>query len=113
VTLEGENAFAVTAPSQGKVYFKADAVNAGTSVTFAVFVPKDNTTLQGYGEFAIRYKAPGGNGYIDFNTGKGSLTVGEWVTYTVTPADYGTGFTEFAFIIPAGNTVYFKDIEIQ
>ena len=81
-------------------------------MTFSVFVPEGNDKLAGYGEFAIRFKAAS-NGYVDFNTGSGTLTTGSWQTYTVDLAPYGGALTEFAFIIPAGNTVYFKDITVQ
>ena len=49
VTVDGANAFAVKATSQGKVYFAVDAVNAATTMTFSVFVPEGNDKLAGYG----------------------------------------------------------------
>lgn len=110
---EGKNAFAVTAANQGKIYFEVADITEETEITFTVFVPDRNTTLNGLGEFAIRYKGSSGNGYISFKSAGGDafpLTKGEWQTFTVKPSDYGTSLTEFAFIIPAGNTVYFTEI---
>ena len=104
---------AVTAANQGKIYFEVADITEETEITFTVFVPDRNTTLNGLGEFAIRYKGSSGNGYISFKSAGGDafpLTKGEWQTFTVKPSDYGTSLTEFAFIIPAGNTVYFTEI---
>jgi hypothetical protein len=113
VTVDGQNTFAVKATSQGKVYFDVDAVNAATTMTFSVFVPEGSAKLSGMGELSIRMKNAS-QGYYKFSSTAASDEVapelGTWQTFTVNLKAYSADYTEFAFIVPAGNTYYFKDI---
>jgi hypothetical protein len=115
VTVDGQNAFAVKATSQGKVYFAVDRVNAATTMTFSVFVPEGSAKLSGMGELAIRIKNAS-QSYLQYRSdgvdGE-ALVLGTWQTFTVNLKAYSADYTEFAFIVPAGNTYYFKDITLS
>ena len=91
-------------------FFELALAEGKSTFTFSVFVPEGNTKLQGYGETAIRCKSTF-DGYIDFNSSGATNTIvpGTWQTFTVDISSYSE-YTEFAFVIPKGNTVYFTDM---
>jgi hypothetical protein len=128
VYLEGDTtAYEIIADSQGKVYINTDLLKNKSTFTFTVFIPEtSDKKLGGLGEFAIRIKPneiePSGadgivDGYIDYNSTSSNerclLKYGEWQTFTVDVSALGENCTEFAFVIPAGNTIYLRDLTIE
>jgi len=124
--IAGKSAYAVTANSQGKVLINKDLVANKSTFTFSVYLPAEATNkLSGYGEFAIRTKPNtiepsidgSVNGYIDYDSSSNvealKLVHGEWKTYTVDISGFGTGCTEFAFVVAKGNTIYLKDLAVE
>ena len=123
---DGKRAYAVTANTQGKVFVSPALLANKSTFTFSVFLPETATNkLSGYGEFAIRTK-PNNiepnidgdiNGYIDYDSASAieslKLCHGEWKTYTIDISAFGTGCTEFSFVVAKGNTIYLKDLKIQ
>ena len=103
------NAYKATATEQGKVYIDTDLVANKSKITFTVYVTEIlNTTA-----FMVRVKPDAlvDNGHIYYTPS--SVTVGTWQTFTVDISHFGTACTEFAFIIPKGQTVWFRDITIS
>lgn len=107
------NAYKVTAQSQGKVYIDTALIANKSTFTFSVYVSETveaNTTV-----FMLRIKPneldEDGNGYIYYTPNV--VTVGEWQTFTVDISSFGTSCTEFSFVIPVGQTVWFRDITIS
>ena len=128
VYLEGDTtAYEIIADSQGKVYINTDLLKNKSTFTFTVFIPEtSDKKLGGLGEFAIRIKPneiePSGadgivDGYIDYNSTSSNerclIKYGEWQTFTVDVSALGENCTEFAFVIPAGNTIYLRDLTIE
>ncbi len=124
---ENTTAYEVIADSQGKLYVNVDLLKNKSTFTFTVYLPETSTErLGGMGEFAIRVKPNeiepstidgNVNGYIDYDTESSiedcRLKYGEWQTFTVNVSSLGEDCTEFAFVLPAGNTIYLKDLIIE
>lgn len=123
---ETTNAYAVTANNQGKLYVNTNLLRGKTTFTFTVYMPSTATAkLGGYGQFAIRTKPNDAepnidgsiDGYIDYDTSStvDSLTLkyDEWQTFTVDISQNADVYTEFAFVIAKGNTIYLKDISVS
>ncbi|MBR3687002.1 MAG: metallophosphoesterase [Clostridia bacterium] len=120
-------AYEVISNSQGKLYVNVGLLKNKSTFTFTVYLPEtSNQKLGGMGEFAIRVKpneiepskADGQvDGYIDYDSASSlescQLKYGEWQTFTVDISSLGEDCTEFAFVIPAGNTIYLKDLTIE
>ena len=113
----GEKAYSITAGNQGKVKIKPSLLTGKTTFTFRAMVPDGSGKLDGMGEFAIRTKSSSSNGYISYNSsnanGQTAIPIGEWKTYTLNISSYSTNCTEFSFIVPAGNTLYIKDLAFE
>ena len=117
------NAYKVAASSQGKIYVNTALLKNGIEFSFSVYVPAGATKLAGFGEFAIRVKPNETepsldgvtDGYIDFNSSSeasgAKLRFDEWMTFTVDISDLES-CTEWSFVIPAGTTLYLKDLAI-
>lgn len=121
VHYEGENAYKVTATSQGKVYIDPALVANKTTFTFTTYVaeaPPETTEA-----FILRLKPDGAfmditddqkHTYYQINDSDENecVILGTWQTFTIDISSLGDKCTEFSFIIPAGGTVYFRDITI-
>ena len=114
---DGKAAYVISATSQNKVYIDVSLLKGKSTFTFSVYVPNGAPNLSNYGETAIRYKTSGGNGYVDFNTKDGAenqLLTGQWQTFTIDVSRFASvEVTEFAFIVPAGGTVYYADMSFS
>ena len=104
------NAYKATATAQGKVYIDTSLVANKSTITFTVYVSEIvNTTA-----FMVRIKpndlTEDGVGHLYYTPS--SVAVGTWQTFTVDISHFGSACTEFSFIIPAGQTVWFRDITI-
>ena len=126
---ENTNAYKAIANGQVKLYIKTSLIKNKSTFTFTVYVPSTSTNkLSGYGEFAIRVKpndlepegdgqVTGSAGYIDFNSSSElaeyRIEYDTWQTFTVDISGFGESCTEFAFVVPSGNTIYLKDMVIE
>ena len=105
------NAYKVTATAQGKVYIDTALVANKSKITFTVYVSEIlNPTA-----FMVRIKP---NSLTEDNVGhvyytSSSVTIGTWQTFTLDVSHFGDACTEFSFIIPEGQTVWFRDITIE
>ena len=121
VKLQNVPTYQFTAGRQGKVYVDVDAVANADVFTFSAFVPEGSACLDGQGEFSIRIKpnnlTENGSGYVTYRStvtdDRFSIPLGEWKTYTLDISALGNACTEFAFVIPAGNTLYLKDLGVS
>ena len=134
VEFNGQNVYAVTANSQGKLYINTALLKGKTTFTFSLYM--ENAVGTGVlNPFSIRVKpdngsissVPGGymdssNGnkqYIRFRVGDKAaaddvrLTIGVWQTFTVDISSFADVCTEFSFNIYAGNTLYIKDVAVS
>ena len=110
--LDGVGAYKATASAQGKIYIDPSLVANKSTFTFTAYVSEiapGNTTA-----FMLRIKpndlTEGEVGHIYYTPNL--VTPGAWLTFTVDISHFGDACTEFAFIIPAGQTVWFRDITI-
>ncbi|MDR0426275.1 MAG: metallophosphoesterase [Clostridiales bacterium] len=129
VRFQGVNAYEVIAKDQGKV-FVAPALLVGKSTfIFSIYVvntqERPANKLAGYGEFIIRVK-PNNNeppmdknptdGHIGYNSSSENdnlrVIPNEWRTFTVDISQMPEECTELSFIIPKGNVVYLKDLQL-
>ena len=106
------NAHKATASSQGKVFIDEALLANKSTITFTVYVSETvpaNTTV-----FMVRIKpndlTEDGKGHIYYTPNM--VEVGTWQTFTIDVSEFGTACTEFSFIIPEGQTVWFRDITI-
>ena len=111
---ETVNAYEVTATAQGKVFIMPSKVANKNTISFTVYV--DETVATNTTVFMIRIKpnnldAEDGNGYIYYTPS--TVKVGEWQTFTVDISGFGEACTEFAFVIPVGQTIWLRDITIS
>ena len=134
VEFNGQNVYAVTANSQGKLYVNTALLRGKTTFTFTLYM--ENAVGTGVlNPFSIRVKpdngsvanVPGGymdssNGnkqYIRFRVGDSAaaddvrLQIDVWQTFTVDISSFADVCTEFSFNIYVGNTLYLKDIAIS
>ena len=133
VEFNGQNVYAVTANSQGKLYVNTALLRGKTTFTFTLYM--ENAVGQyELDPFAIRVKPDDGSGkniagmfesgsskkqYIRYQVGEKAsvdevrLELGVWKTYTVDITDIAETCTEFSFNIATGNVMYLKDITIS
>ena len=134
VEFKGENVYAVTANTQGKLFINTALLKGKTTFTFTLYMEEALGTGV-LNPFALRVKPdngsvanlPGGymdssNGnkqYIRFRVGEAAaadevrLEVGTWQTFTVDISGFADVCTEFSFNIYKGNTLYLKDIALS
>lgn len=115
---ETVNAYKVTASKQGKVFIVPALVANKTTFTFTAYVEETTDSWS----WLIRLKPD--EGFTDLTQDGKHITytanaednrkvvAGEWKTYTVDISAFGDKCTEFSFIIPAGGTVWLRDITI-
>ena len=105
------NAYKATATAQGKVYVDPSLVANKSTITFTVYV----TEIINPTAFMVRIKpnelTADNVGHIYYTPS--SVILGSWQTFTVDISHFGDACTEFAFIIPEGQTVWFRDITIS
>ena len=105
--------YKAVASAQDNLLLDVSKINAGTKLTFKMYVPSGSAKLSGFGEMAIRSKNP--DVYINFSSDNiddcRRIDLDEWVEYEVDISDYNET-TRFGFTIPAGNTYYFADVTI-
>ena len=131
VEFKGENVYAVTANTQGKLYVNPSLMRGKTTFTFTLYM--ESETSEGVlNPFALRVKPDDGSGanipgmymdgvkqYIRYRVGEKAaadevrLELGVWKTYTVNITDIAAGCSEFSFNIYKGNTLYLKDISFS
>ncbi|MBR1867406.1 MAG: tyrosine-protein phosphatase [Clostridia bacterium] len=113
VDFGGLTCYKATASSQENLCVDVSKINAGSKITFKMFVPSGSAKLGGLGEMSIRVKNP--DKYLNFISeeidGYQYIPLDEWKEYEVDISAY-TEATRFAFLIPKGNTVYLADIII-
>jgi len=122
---DNTTAYCITATGQGKLFINLELLKGKNTFTFTVFLPEESTArLAGMGEFAIRIKPndlepslDGSiNGYIKYDSQSSAeqlkIIHGTWQTFTVDISNLD-GCTEFAFVIPATNVMYIKDVVID
>lgn len=105
------NAYKATATEQGKVYIDPSLVANKSTITFTVYV----TEILNSTAFMVRIKpnelTDKSVGYIYYTPS--TVKLGTWQTFTVDISHFGTACTEFSFIIPAGQTVWFRNITVK
>lgn len=105
------NAYKATATAQGKVYIDPSLVANKSTITFTVYVSEIlNDTA-----FMVRIKpnelTEESVGHIYYTPS--TVALGTWQTFTVDISHFGDACTEFSFIIPVGQTVWFRDITVK
>ncbi len=117
---ENVNAYKVTATKQGKVFIDPALVANKSTFTFTAYVaevsdpwswlirlkPNESFTNLTQDGKHITYNAN------DSTPDNRKVVAGQWKTFTVDISAFGDQCTEFSFIIPAGGTVWFRDITI-
>lgn len=115
--IAGQKCFKAEASIQSQIYNNIELINNPNNKTFSfdMYVPSGMPKLGGLGEMAIRTKNP--DQYLDFNSSKATsgttthIELDKWGTYTVDISSY-TSLNRFAFLLPAGSTIYFKNITL-
>ena len=115
--------YEIDALSQGELYLNTQLLKTATTFSFAVKVMENTPKLDGYGEFAIRINGAKEpfidgiqDGYINYNSASKinavKIVLGEWQIFTVDVSEIDDQCSEFAFVIPAGATIYLKDLAL-
>ena len=122
-----QNAYEVVALTQGKLYINPSLLVNAKTFSFSVYVPKSTITLSGVGNgsFGIsilpQKSEPIADGKIDgcvnysisASSSETKLKFDVWQTFTLDISMIDSSCTEFAFIIPAGGTIYLRDITVK
>ena len=133
VEFNGENVYAVTANTQGKLYINTSLLKGKTTLTFSLYIENalgsgaldpfslrvkpDNDSIAGLPGAAIDSNSK--KQYIQFKVGDKAdadavrLQLGVWQTFTVDISKFADVCTELSFNIYTGNTLYLKDIALS